>query len=354
MRVLVRLLRRALNRACRILGRASHFTRQKMPDDLHPPSPSALADELHDITDDEACALVDAQLGAPETWDPELVKWRLDHESQRDWKAEVGHWLNTAQKHGFLEPLVERSRKRGNRVHKKYVGQRHPNEKSHLDLAAELAPAMAVHYFTHLGWGFGAWEPKTPLGDVDVELVTPSGRPSMVQVKSPDQPGVVVGGRINDGDYDGRVLEAIEHGRVQLLGATDQTMIVVSAHRRFSAAARPDFAVTRLLGPTHGVDGLIVLSRKDLGLFLAPTSAAEWSHIGAVVFLDYLRGADRLLYTCTVLLNPEAGERVRCDRAWFPRARVCWFDGERFHWQGGEPARSVGIHEGTPIVDPWW
>ena len=341
----VRKIRRFLAASC---------TCQPEMTDADAPSPSAHTEELHDISDDEACALVDTHLGAPETWDPELVKWRLDHDSQRDWKAEVGHWLSTAKMHGFLDPLVDRARKRGNRVHKKYAGQRHPNEKSHLDLAAELAPAMVVHYFTHTGWGFGAWEPKTALGDVDVQLVTPDGRPAMMQVKAPDQPGMVVGGRISDGEYDQRVIEAIEHGRRQLAGATDPTMVVVNAHRRFSAAARPDFAVTHLIGPTYGVDGLIVLSRKQLGVFLAPASVAEWRHIGAVVFLDYLRGADQFLYTCTVLLNPEADERVRCDRRWFPRARILWFDGDRFHWQGGEPARTVGVHEGTPIVDPWW
>jgi hypothetical protein len=42
---------------------------------------------------------------------------------------------------------------------------------------------------------------------------------------------------------------------------------------------------------------VVTLGRKADGpeAELAPTSAAEWSHIGAVVFLDYLRGADRLL-----------------------------------------------------------
>jgi hypothetical protein len=167
------------------------------------PSPSAHAAELHDISDDEACALVDACLGAPETWEPELVKWRLDHESQRDWKIEVGHWLNTAKVHGFADLLV-------------------------------------------------------------------------------------------------------------------------------------------------------VLSRKDLGAFLAGASMSDWRHVGAVVFLDYLRGVDHLLYTCTVLLNPGAEESVRCERAWFTRARVLWFDGERFYWQGGMPAPSVGVRDGTAIVDPWW
>jgi hypothetical protein len=109
------------------------------------PSPSIEVGALHEISNADACALVDKHLGAPSTWDPELFRWRLGHESQLDWKAEVGHWLHTAERFGFLEPLVTRTVKRARRVHRQFAGVRHPNEKSHLDLMAELVSARVAH-----------------------------------------------------------------------------------------------------------------------------------------------------------------------------------------------------------------
>jgi small ligand-binding sensory domain FIST len=108
---------------------------------------------------------------------------------------------------------------------------------------AELAPAMAVHYFAGTGWAFGAWEPTTKLGDVDVELVAPSGQRVAVQVKAPDEPA----------GYDERVFAALEHGRQQLEGAEQPAMLVVCAHRGYSLAAHPDIVVDHLLGLTTEV-----------------------------------------------------------------------------------------------------
>ena len=59
------------------------------------PSPSIEVGELHELSDEQACALVDHHLGAPSNWGAELVRWRLEHPSQRDWKVEVGHFSNS-------------------------------------------------------------------------------------------------------------------------------------------------------------------------------------------------------------------------------------------------------------------
>jgi hypothetical protein len=311
------------------------------------PSPSIEVGDLHAIGDDEACALVDKHFGDSTTWRPELLRWRLEHESQRDWKAEVGHWLHTAERLGYLKPLLTRV-SRARRVHKRFAGQRHPNEKSHLDLMAELAPAMATHYLTGTGWGFKAWDPKSDLGDVDVELVAPSGQPTVLQVKAPDQPGVVSGRRIVEGEDDARVLAAIEHGRGQLDGARCPSLVVVSAQRLSPVAAHPDFVASRFVGRTITVSGLDLLARDDLGCFFCPA----WRSIGAIVLLDHVRGLERLLYTCTVLLNPAADPPVTCAPEWFPRARVCWSDGEQIIWQSGPPVGER--YAASRIVDPWW
>ncbi|MGA3124009.1 MAG: hypothetical protein ABSF69_24895 [Polyangiaceae bacterium] len=85
------------------------------------PSPSIEVGDLHEISDEEACVLVDRRLGAPSTWPEGLIPWRLGRDSQSDWKAEVGHWLHTAEK------------------------QRQANEKAHQAMTSELAPAMATH-----------------------------------------------------------------------------------------------------------------------------------------------------------------------------------------------------------------
>ena len=303
------------------------------------PSPSIEVGDLHEISDEEACVLVDRRLGAPSTWPEGLIPWRLGRDSQSDWKAEVGHWLHTAEKHGFAEPLVARARASGGRVHKQPRGQRHANEKAHQAMTSELAPAMATHYFVGTGWQFGAWEPKTALGDVDVELVTPSGLRAVLQVKAPDQP---------DQHNNERVRNALDKGRKQLEGARQPSMIVVSAQRNFSLAVDPDLSLLALVGMSHQIDGMIVYPRDELGCFSLPA----WRHIGAVVFLDHVRGAARFRYVCTALLNPWADSSVRCEREWYPRARVLWGDGERLHWQAGPPHGPV--YESAKIVTAWW
>jgi hypothetical protein len=125
---------------------------------------------------------------------------------------------------------------------------------------------------------------------VDLELVAPSDQRVVLQLKAPDQSGVVAHYRIADGEYDERVLTAIANARDQLVGAQQPSMIVVCAQRLGSVAAHSDFATTRLLGISHQVDGLLVYPRDELGCF----ACDAWRHIGAVALLDHLRG-ERLL-----------------------------------------------------------
>jgi hypothetical protein len=312
-------------------------------------SPSIECAEIHRISPDDACALVDELLGAPESWAPHLVRYRLTSTWQRDWKVEVGQWLHFAREHRFLSDLLQRLQ-RAQRVHRKFEGERHPNEKSHLDLTSELAPAMAAHYLAGTGWQYSAWEPKRPPArDVDVELVAPSNAPVALQVKAPDQPGQVIAHRIVNGENDGHVLHAIEKARDQLDEIRQASLIVVSAQRRWPISQSPEFAVAKLLGPTTQIGTAIVLPRDQLGCFYCPA----WRRIGGVMFLDHVRG-ERFLYSCTVLLNPAADEDVRCQPGWFPRARVLWHDDECFRWQGGHPGGPACIYDGTKIVTPWW
>lgn len=297
-------------------------------------SPSLEVQELHALSGEEACALVDRVLGAPASWPPVLIAWRLGHPSQRDWKTELGQYLHVVMGIGALDRFLNRVGRA--RIPTDPGSKREHNEAAHQILLSELAPAMATHYFLGTGWAFSAWEPKVRVGDVDVELFAPSGTPVSVQVKAPG------------GDNEQHVLAAIEKGRRQLDGARQPTMLLVSAQRGIPLAANPESVATFLVGMTTQVGSTVYQASDDLGCFICPA----WRHVGAVVLLDHLRGLDRQLYTCTVLLNSWANAAVRCEREWYPRARVCWSDGNAIHWQAGPPDGE--IYATARITAPWW
>jgi hypothetical protein len=273
---------------------------------------------------------VDRQLGVPETW-VGLVGWRFDSASQRDWKVEVGHELHSAERLGFLDVLLRRLARA-----RSAAATRRSDDPWHQILLSELAPSTAARYFLGTGWTFSGWEPKVKVGDVDVELFAPSGARVSIQVKAPG------------GDNAQHVLASIEKGRRQLEGARQPTMLVVSAQRGLHLAPNPESVATFLVGMTTQIGSTVVQASDDLGCFTCPA----WRHVGAVVLLDHLRGLDRQLYTCTVLLNSWADAAVRCQREWFPRARVCWCDGNAIHWQAGPPVGE--IYETARITSPWW
>jgi hypothetical protein len=312
------------------------------------PSPSVHALELHVVDDGAARAFVDEKFGRSEEWRSFLIQYRLTSDFQADWKAEVGHWLKTAERLGFLDKVLARVLKRAKDPPAHVVRPtREANDPHHLVLAQELAPAMASYYFVGTGWAFDAWEPV--MGgevDVDVSLRAPDGTRVMVQVKAPDQPGQIVAHQRVDGEYDDRVLRQIAKAAGQLpKSSAGANLILVSANRTWPLSGEPGCVVTELIGSTRGTEKGVFLRRADCGKFWTP----EWAHISGVVLLDYVRGVDQFKYQCTVLLNPVATATASSE--WFPRARVCQLEGSTFRWIRGEPGRAHTLPDGTSLVD---
>ncbi|MCK6536213.1 MAG: hypothetical protein L6Q84_24875 [Polyangiaceae bacterium] len=310
---------------------------------IEAPSPSVTAEDLHVVSREEALAFVDALFGSPEEWRSPLIRYRLSSDFQSDWKEEVGNWLKTAERLSFLDPLLDRLIKRTKRGTRS-VGV-DPNDRRHSELISELAPAMIAYYLSGTGWQFKAWEPITG-GDVDVdlELEAPDGRQVHVQVKAPDQPGLVVNHRSVDGENDERVLAAVLKAAEQLpRPGTAVNLIAVCANRTWPLSGEPGFLVTELVGSTVQRGSVVSLPRSRVGRFYS----TDWAHIAGVVVLDYLRGVDVFKYPCTVLLNPQAARPASPD--WFPRGRVCQFDGEAFRWIRGEPGDEHTLPDGTKL-----
>jgi hypothetical protein len=312
------------------------------------PSPSVHAYELHAVTDDEARAFVDGVFGPSEEWRSPLIRYRLTSDFQADWKTEVGHWLKSAERQGFLKKVLERVLKRAKSPPSgATTPNKEANDPHHLVLAQELAPAMAVHYLTGTGWSFEAWEPVTGGAvDVDFSLQAPDGMSVMLQVKAPDRPGEVVGHRLVDGENDEYVLRALSKAASQLPTSGDSAnLIVVSANRTWSLSGQPQCVVTDLIGSTLQVGNAVTLPRSRRGKFWTP----DWKHVSGVVLLDYLRGVDEFKYPCTVLLNPAADVKALAE--WFPRSRVCILEGSTFRWVRGEPGDADTLPDGTVLVE---
>lgn len=311
------------------------------------PSPSVDVRDLHSITPAEAMALVDQHLGSPASWPSALLAYRLQSEWQADWKVEVGNWLHTAKSHGFLDAILRQIEgERGRRGEPTVIKG---NDKHHLKLHQYLAPALACHYFTRTGWSFVGFETETG-GKIDVDLAldAPDGSLVEFQVKAPDQPGEVNGGRIHDGEYDERIVAALDKAAAQLpLPARSVGMVFIHAQRGMLLVGDCGCLVHHLIGTTsgaYGVDG-VFLQREDRGKFFSN----DWEHVAGVVAVDLVRGLDRASYACTVLLNPQATHPAHAD--WFPRGRVAVLDGDRFQWIRGEPGDLHTLPSGTQVVD---
>ncbi len=322
------------------------------------PSPSVEARELWRITNEAALALVDEHLGPPSAWDASaLMAYRLEADFQADWKAEVGHWLHAAKAHGaldkFLKPLLgERERKTRNE-------ERDGNDPRHLKLHQHLGAAMVCHYFTGLGWSCVGFDTETG-GQIDIDLAlnAPDGTLVEFQVKVCDQPGRLQDGQYVQGDYDDRVLQALDKAVGQLpQPARSVELIALYAQRSFSLTQKPTCVIKRVFGRTIQTDTGVFLERAEFGRFFGD----DWKHIAGIVLLDLLRGADfeqsgdevRLVdvtkYPCTVLLNPRAERPAEPD--WFPRARVAMLEGHAFRWIRGQPTDRHGLPTGTRVVD---
>jgi len=218
---------------------------------------------------------------------------------------------------------------------------------------------MVCHYFTGLSWSCVGFDTETG-GAVDIDLALTAPDKTLVefQVKVPDQPGRLENGRYVDGDYDQRVLQALDNAVGQLpKPARSVAMVAVFAQRSFSLAGDPSCVVRRVFGTTSSIaDVGVFIEQADLGCFMT----GEWNQIAGVVILDLSRTADfdlsgdevRVInmtaYSCTVLLNPKAEHPANPD--WFPRARVAILDGNRFEWVRGEPWLDHTLPSGTRIV----
>lgn len=309
-------------------------------------SPSVTVGDLHTITRSEALALVDQHLGRSGSWQSALMNYRLKSTWQEDWKEEVGHWLHAADSNGFLENLLTQingEKKRGTEPIDIKA-----NDKPHLKLHQYLAPALACHYLTRTGWSFVAFDSDVG-GNVDVDLAlnAPDGTRVELQVKAPDQPGEVVAGKIEDGEYDDRIIRALDKAAKQLpQPARSVAMIFLHAQRGMLIVGDCGCLVHHLVGSTSGrsdIEG-VFLQKADVGMYFSK----DWEHIAGVIAVDLVRGADTT-YACTVLLNPNATHPASPD--WFPRGRVAVLDGDAFQWIRGEPGDLHTLPSGTKLVD---
>lgn len=283
-----------------------------------PLSLSVNASNLHEISSEHAIALVNQEFGLADEWESPIISYRLSSNFQADWKEEIGHWLHTAKILGFAKPLLNRIIKQAKRGTRSIDVD--PNDRRHQKLLQELAPAMVVHYLCRTGWQFTEWEPITGGNvDVDVSLYAPDGTETYLQIKAPDQPGKTSSRKIVDGEYDSRIIKAVENAATQLpLIAQQANIIVVCAIRRIPLSEYPQCLVSHLIGKTIQDETGITLSRSSMGKFFKD----EWRKISCVVMLDLIRDlSDDPRYGCTVLMNPSA--QLQAKESWFPHGKIC-------------------------------
>jgi len=301
-------------------------------------SPISLnAHELRSCSREQALAFADSVLGPSQAWGPSLIEYRLQSEFQEDWKTEVGCWLLAAERHGFLVALRKRLERASKESARPTISG--PNDTAHRTLQSELAAAMVVYYLGRTGWHFVEWEPRVEQGDVDIRMRSPDGVLADIQVKAPDRPGFVVGGRRVDGERDQDVLSAIDKGIKQLFASPGpQRILVVSPQRNWPMSA--DTLSAHTIGRSRCDGDEVVLRADDRGVF-----ATHAQNVGAVVDLMLLRGVDTARYRCTVLLNPWAPAGATPSPRAFSGARVLELTGDRFVWSPEAP--EGGLHDGT-------
>lgn len=305
-------------------------------------TPSVHAWALHRQSQSEAIARAERLLGTADEWPSLLMKYRWTSDFQADWKAEIGHWLHTAEESGYLANAVERPLSRRKGGNRKEV---HPNDSTHLVLQHELAPSKIAHYLIRTRWAFRAWEPITggPV-DVDLRLASPDGTEVEIQVKAPDQPGVVTNHRLHDGEFDDRVISALDKAARKLpADEMRPTLIGVTALRRWPLSTNCRCVVVHVVGSSvQEVGGRVSVPASRAGMFFKP----EWSHVSGVMLLDYVR-SDAFRYACTVFVNPNAKRQI--SPAWFPHARVCVLSDGAFRWIRGTPSNHCTLPDGTPF-----
>src|SRR5262245_23742386 len=133
-------------------------------DDNHDESDEGLmvsldADAIRLMDVDDAVALFDAELGSGMDWSSQLMQYRTTADFQKDWKAEVGNWLERERRLGFSADV--RNHLVGMR---KNPGNRSADDPVHRAVHQWLAQAMVVHYFVGAGWQLHEWEPGGKAG----------------------------------------------------------------------------------------------------------------------------------------------------------------------------------------------
>lgn len=302
---------------------------------------------LESANEDDAQDALWRHLGAPQLWSSAAIRRLLGSDFQQDWRVEAGRWLLEAEMHGYADTVVQKAVKRAQRTPTK--GR--PEKKLFLEFLEEMSEGMGAYWFLRTGWAFDEWQPKVPNADVDFRLRAPDGTLVSFQVKAPDEHGEVINHKIRGGEYDSRIVTATEKACSQLpQPATSPALIVVIAKRNLPLTATPRVLERHLVGGTTQYAGTVglYLHDDDRGLFFTP----EWRHCSGVVMLHYVRGVDTFLYANVTLLNPNASHP--CELDWFAGARVCYLEGDRFHWRGGKPKYSI-IGEGTHLTNdrPW-
>jgi hypothetical protein len=102
---------------------------------------------LHLVSPDEAVRIFDTTIGGGGTWASPLMQYRTTSDFQRDWKVEVGNWLERARLLGHLAQVQR------NIVSRHQVsGAREAGDGVHRGVIQQLAQAMATHYFVGTGW----------------------------------------------------------------------------------------------------------------------------------------------------------------------------------------------------------
>ena len=206
---------------------------------------------------------------------------------------------------------------------------------------------MVAHYLRGLGWSVKAWEPPSDPGvDVDLLMSTPNRTPVSIQVKAPDQPGRIEDYHVVDGEFDERIVDAVEKAGTQLSTNAGSNLVFICANRQRTLASEPSCVVTHLVGSSVYCEGRVSIPLDRRGRFFD----ADWEAVGGVAVLDLNRGLTRLLYSCSVLTNPAASKMARSD--WFPRARVAVLEGRVFRWVRGEPTAEHTLPTGT-LLEGW-
>ena len=285
---------------------------------------------LHSISDDEAVQLVDERFGSATEWSSPIISYRLSSDFQRHWKAEIGHWLATAQRHDYDDRLVEKVLSRARKGKHKLRATRDLDDPLYRFMLGELLPAMFAHFMLNTGWGYRLWDsPDGRGGDVDVGLLAPTnGEPVDVQIKAPG---------------DENPFEALTNAARQLATSTNRTLVGVCSRGGIPLAYDPDELLASLLGTTTNMHGAVRRTRTGA------CATAEWNNIGGVAFLNYLPGWETQSYACTVVFNPWARPSARLEGDWFRGARRLELHAATFRWIPNAPSGSFYFPNGTGI-----